>query len=418
MRLAGGFAYIERDSYYGGLFGAAPRDAIDDPDMLARGYRTAGEVAQDNFGYTENFVLHVESQFDVTRDNGITSFGIQYDYESIEDLIPVSPFVAGFPVQADEADGSNLGIFLQDDWAVNEKMNIVVGIRADDNSELENPIFSPRFAVRYEPNPDLILRATAGTGFRAPDPFDEDLHIEVISGSRATTRQADDLEEEKSYSGLVSAIYSPPALEGSLTLEVNGFYTALRDTFTHSEIQNDPNTGEDFRERFNGPDAEVGGVELNIGMLPMKGLRIDLGLVSQFARFDEAVVIFEDEGGNTIEEDDFTESPEFYGVAQATYQVNPLTELMLGMTYTGSMKVLNERTGELNEETDTFLVFDLVGSRTFPLEGFPDLSVSVGVKNLTDNRQDDLETGFDRDVTYFYGPRTPRTVFATLGLEF
>jgi len=418
MRLAGGFAYIDRDSYYGGLFGADPRDPVEDPELEARGYRTAGEVAQDNFGYTENLVWHVESQLDRSRDNGVTSFGIQYDYESIEDLIPVSPFVEGYPVQADEADGSNLGIFLQDDWSLNDQVNVVLGIRADKNSELDDPIFSPRLAIRYQLNEELILRATAGTGFRAPDPFDEDLHIEVISGARATTRQADDLEEEKSYSGLISAIYSPSAFNGNLTLEVNGFYTALRDTFTISEIQEDPNTGEAFRERFNGPDAEVGGVEVNVGMMPTETLRIDLGLVSQFARFDEPVTIFENEDGTTIEEDDFLESPELYGVAQATWQLDPLTEIALGITYTGSMKKLNEASGFYNQETDTFLVFDLVSTRTFEFEGFPNLTLSLGVKNLTDDRQDDLDTGFDRDVTYFYGPRTPRTVFASFSAKF
>jgi outer membrane receptor for ferrienterochelin and colicins len=86
--------------------------------------------------------------------------------------------------------------------------------------------------------------------------------------------------------------------------------------------------------------------------------------------------------------------------------------------YTGRMKDINQRTGELNARTREFLVWSANVSQRFNLAGFPDVTITAGVKNLFDSRQRDLEAGVDRDPYYLYGPRTPRTLFATVRLEF
>lgn len=423
-----GFAYTDRETFYGGLFGSPvdepllPESTLGEGDndqaFLDRGYRTYGEVAQDEFGFTENWVYHLETQFDYRWSEHQTSFGLQYYYEKIDDIVPVSPFVTDFPILADIATGNSTGLYIQDDWHFSEGWELLLGIRGDKNSELDDVVFSPRASLRYEPSEELVLRGSIGTGFLAPQAFDEDLHIELIAGDRSTTRQANDLSQEDSYSALIGAVWNPAFAEGKLTIEANAFYTAIAGTFTNSEIRIDPITNENYRERFNGPDSEIGGVEFNIGSLPHENLRLDLGYVMQFARFKDPVSLFNDGAGNVVQEEDFLETPEHYGVFQATYTNNSFANIAFSAIYTGSMKDINQRTGILNEKTNTFLVFNIAFTRQFEFENFPNLTLSAGIKNITDDRQADIESGVDRDGYYLYGPRTPRTTYVSAKLRF
>lgn len=427
-QVSAGTAYISRETFYGGLFGraadepltpeSAPGAGDNDQTFLDRGYATHGQVAQDQFGFTKNRVWNLDSQFNFRRGDHHTSIGAQYYREKIDDIVPVSSFVAGFPVPPEVATGDSFGLFIQDDWHPAETWEIVLGVRGDKNSELDGVVVSPRVNVKWAPSGALTLRATFGTGFRAPQPFDEDLHIELIAGERARTIQAADLREERSWSSLLSATWNPEAAQGRMTLEATAFYTRLQGTFTNSEIQSDPVTGEAFRTRFNGPGAEVGGVELNLGALPRPDLRLDLGYVAQFARFRSPVVLFDDDAGAIVAERDFLETPRHYGVLQAAWTQRDAGSLVVSAIYTGPMKEINLRTGALNPRTDRFLVWNVTATRVFRRAGWPDTTLTVGVKNAFDSRQKDLEAGTDRDPYYLYGPRTPRTVFASMRFSF
>lgn len=426
-QLSAAAARIDRETFYGGLFGrgadeplspeSAPGAGDNDQAFLDRGYATHGQVARDQFGFTNNRLHNLEAQFNLHRDRHRVSLGAQYRHESIEDVVPVSSFVAGHPAPVDRARGESLGLFLQDDWQPSEHWQLLAGLRADQDSELARPVWSPRLNLKWTPSPALTLRATWATGFRAPQPFDEDLHIELVAGARARTVQAADLREERSTSAMFGAIWNPPAAHGRLTLEANAFLTRLRGTFTNSEIRVDPATGEAVRTRFNGPDAEVAGLELNLGALPARGLRLDAGWVAQIARYREPVVLFADGAGAVVAERDFLETPRHYAVAQATWTWRQDTDLVLGAVYTGAMKAVNLRTGWLNPRTESFLVWNATLARTFRPGGDRALTITLGVKNLFDARQGDLERGVDRDPYYFYGPRTPRTLFAGMRVE-
>jgi outer membrane receptor for ferrienterochelin and colicins len=423
-----GFAGVDRETFYGGLFGrgvnehlvseSAPGAGDNDQPFIDRGYTTAGEVARDQFGFTKNWVWNLDVQANLRWGRHLTSVGAQYYREKIDDIVPVSPFVADYPAARDLAVGDNLGAFVQDEWRFTESWALVLGLRADRNSELSGAVFSPRFNVRWSPSEHFTMRATFGTGFRAPQAFDEDLHVELIAGSRTKTRQAASLAQEKSRSTLVSAEYQPEFANGKLALEATAFLTRIRGTFTNSEVQTDPVTGDSFRLRYNGPGAEVGGVELNIGSLPLPKLRVDLGWVAQFARFSKPVVVFDDGAGRVVAERDFLETPRHYGVLQLNYSEPRFAEVGITAIYTGRMKDINQRTGELNARTRDFLVWSATVSRRFATKGFPAVTFAVGMKNIFDSRQRDLETGVNRDPYYLYGPRTPRTVFASVRTEF
>jgi outer membrane receptor for ferrienterochelin and colicins len=427
-QLGVGLARIDRETFYGGLFGRAADERLlgesspgagdNDQPFIDRGYRTAGEIAGDQFGFTKNWVWNLDLQVNRHWNKHLLSMGAQYYREKVDDVVPVSPFVADYPVARDIAKGDNLGAFVQDEWRFAEAWALVLGLRADQNSELSRPVFSPRFNVKWRASKELTLRVTFGTGFRAPQAFDEDLHIELIAGDRTKTRQAQGLAQEKARSFLLSADYEPEFADGKLALEASAFLTRIRGTFTNSEVLTDSATGESFRLRYNGPGAEVGGIEINLGSLPFPNVRVDLGWVAQFARFEKPVVVFDDGAGGVVAERDFLETPRQYGVFQITYTEPRIADVGVTAIYTGWMKDINQRTGELNTRTRDFLVWSGSVSRRFVVKGFSALTLSAGVKNIFDSRQRDLEAGVDRDPYYLYGPRTPRTVFASARVEF
>lgn len=110
-------------------------------------------------------------------------------------------------------------------------------------------IFSPRANIRFNPVENVNLRASYSVGFRAPQAFDEDLHIENVGGTISMIELADNLKEEKSQSFSISAdVYHRwGAFQGNFLLE--GFYTNLSDVFALREIG--VRDGTIINERYN-----------------------------------------------------------------------------------------------------------------------------------------------------------------------
>ena len=65
---------------------------------------------------------------------------------------------------------------------------------------MDKAVFSPRANVRYNPTADVNLRLSYAEGFRAPQAFDEDLHISNVGGARVSIVRDPNLKEERSRS--------------------------------------------------------------------------------------------------------------------------------------------------------------------------------------------------------------------------
>jgi outer membrane receptor for ferrienterochelin and colicins len=91
------------------------------------------------------------------------------------------------------------------------------------------------------------------------------------------------------------------------------------------------------------------------------------------------------------------------------------------MIYTGPMVAARELEESLNHDTGNFFVIDFSATRHIDIHlGDAELhmDLTIGVRNLLDHRQGDLTSGAERDTTYFYGPRFPRSFFITARLKF
>lgn len=130
----------------------------------------------------------------------------------------------------------NLSEFAQVEWK-SAKWSFLIGARLDQNSAVKGTILSPRATLRFNPTEGINLRATYAKGFRAPQVFDEDLHVGVVNGEAQRVVNADDLKPEISHSWSVSSdMYFRLGREVQSNILIEGFYTRLLDVFTNNKV--------------------------------------------------------------------------------------------------------------------------------------------------------------------------------------
>ncbi len=310
----------------------------------------------------------------------------------------------------------NLGLFLQDEISLDDEQNsqVVAGIRFDDHSALESWIISPRINIKHKLFDALTLRAGMTTGFKAPQIFDEDLHICGLEGTQRVIRNSDGLKEEKSASYNFSAEFQDFIGEMPVLFGITGFYTTLSDAYTDKFISSDGTI--EYWERINSSGAAVKGIEIDFGIKPISPLEIRTGFTFKKNQYDEDVEDF-----NTKE---FFRTPEEFGFLRAGLELSPTFDAFFSVKYTGSMYVPHEVVVDYQEDpllvltkSESFLELDI--SFTKKVELFRDVfsSFSIGVKNLTDAYQNDLDYGVTRDPGYVYGTSQPRTFFFNVDLS-
>lgn len=60
--------------------------------------------------------------------------------------------------------------------------------------------------------------------------------------------------------------------------------------------------------------------------------------------------------------------------------------------------------------TDSFFDLSLKAAYSIPFGESTELELSIGVQNLLNSYQRDLDSGQERDAAYIYGPALPRTL--------
>ena len=159
--------------------------------------------------------------------------------------------------------------------------------------------------------------------------------------------------------------------------------------------------------RVNGPDADILAWENNLNWQWSRQLRLDAGLSYIHARYDEAI-----DRVTGLSTDEFLKRPEWTGHIGLSYENHELFDAHALLSYTGEMLAVGED-ADIWRRTDPFYEVDLGISKDFDgILGAEHLTLSLGIENLFDERQDDLQdNGEDRDPTYLYGPTNPRTYY-------
>jgi outer membrane receptor for ferrienterochelin and colicins len=306
-------------------------------------------------------------------------------------------------------------LFAQSDWK-NKQVGFLLGARLDKHNLLQQPIFSPRVTARYNPIGDLSLRASYARGFRAPEIFDEDLHLSAAAGEIVIVQRADNLRTEHSHSLSTSADWYRSFGQVQFNLLVEGFYTRLSNVFILEDLGQN-NEGYFVRERRNGDGAVVQGVNLEGTLVPGTRTRLQFGFTFQQGRYDEAIEWSSSD--DTSPTRDILRSPNRYGYFSATRELFQNLDLALTGTYTGSM-LTPHFAGYIPADelkaTDYFLDVNLKISYRVKLSTANSILVSVGMNNVLDSYQKDFDKGFLRDGGYIYGPSLPRTYFVGIKL--
>jgi outer membrane receptor for ferrienterochelin and colicins len=341
--------------------------------------------------------------------NNVFTVGTEFVQDDVFDEIPAYVYEVNQLTK-------NYGFFFQSDWEITGKINLLTGVRLDKHNLVGNIIASPRVSFLAKPFKNAQIRATFGTGFRAPQAFDTDLHIAFAGGGVSRISLANKLKEERSKSYNVSFNYDRPTEHYIYGFTIEGFYTYLNDAFTLVNIGSD-SFGELF-EKQNGDGATVKGITAE-GRLNYNGIfQMDAGFTFQSSEFDTAVK----NSDVLVAKKEFLKTPTNYGYATLTYTPNQRFKTAVNLVFTGQMDVLHlASNGNLVKDeyfaSPTFTELGFKSSYTFNIEKLKTkIEIFGGAKNIFNAYQTGFDIGKERDSNFIYGPAIPRTFF--VGLKF
>ena len=380
---------------------------------ISRSSYFGADMNPDAYGTTQDLMFVAGGQYTHNYKLGLPAeltAGVEYNYNSLNDY-----YIATERHLNQET--STVGLFAQNEWK-SDKVNVLIGFRLDKHNMIERPIFAPRANVRYSPIENLGLRLSYSSGYRAPQAYNEDLHIDALNHSVSIIEIDPDLRPEFSHSLSASADYYHNFGRLQTNLLVEGFYTMLNDVFTLEK------TGEGtdlqgnqviYKTRRNAAGARIGGItaELKLGIPNL--FDVQLGYTFQKSQYVEPEQWSEDvEAQRTM-----FRSPDHYGYINAKYLITKKFNASIFGTYTGPMLVQHSAYTDImgiehpdsETRTESFWDFGCKLSYTFSLSNVVNLEVNAGVKNIFDSYQRDIDEGAGRDSAYIYGPALPRTYF-------
>lgn len=330
--------------------------------------------------------------------------GIEYQDNSLHDVM------TGYHRDMKQ-DVKIAGGFVQNEWRM-KQLTLLVGARLDKHNLIDNVIFSPRVNFLYRPTDNLQARLTYSTGFRAPQAYDEDLHVTAVGGEGVQIKLAEHLREERSNSFSGSVDWTLPIGHWQSNILLEGFYTDLRHVFVLEDIGKNEN-GDMIKERRNGNGARVYGVNLDAKVAHGREAQLQVGFTVQRSRYTQEEVWTEVDG-EELTTKRMPRTPDYYGYFTFTSAPVKNFDFSLSGTYTGKM-IVPHLAGYIEkscmEHTPQFMDINLKLNYTFQLNDHIKMQVNGGVQNIFNSFQKDLDKGEYRDAGYFYGPTQPRTYF-------
>ena len=308
------------------------------------------------------------------------------------------------------------GGYVQNEWK-NKQWSILVGGRLEQHSLLDKPVFSPRANIRYTPIEPIILRLSYASGYRAPQIYEEDLHVGAVGGEVSLISLDENLKPEYSHSISGSIDMYKRFGKWDLNLTLEGFFTQLNDVFALVENGHDAQ-GNLLLTRTNASGARVAGMNIEAKVGYGHLLTFQAGYTYNHSHYIEPLQW--SENPNIAPQTRMFRTPEHYGYFLCNIEPVKHFHIVTNGKVTGNMLV-QHFAGYVPEDeevtTPTFFEWDIKLCYDIPLYKHYTLEINAGVKNLLDQFQTDLDKGMDRDAGYIYGPATPRTFFAGINLK-
>lgn len=280
------------------------------------------------------------------------------------------------------------GIFLQDEIQLHKRHHVLLGMRYDYNSNHGN-IVTPRFAYKWKPEANTIVRLNAGTGFRVVNLFTED-HA-ALTGARDVVIEGT-LKPEKSYNvnlNFLRKIFTKN--NNSLIFEGTGWITHFNNRIIADYLTN----SNEIRYRNLDGFAISKGLSANLDLTYSNGLKLLVGATLMDVYSKE----------NSIKSKQLFTEP-WMGTWSISY---PLKKLKLALDYTGNIYGPMDLPflSDLDPRERTSPVWSIQNIQ-FTYSGLKKIELYGGVKNLlnwTPNKRNPFliaraNDPFDENVDY------------------
>jgi outer membrane receptor for ferrienterochelin and colicins len=396
INLYSGFSLVDRESYYGANQDSNAYGTTDNQLFLI-GTSYIQEITTDNFG-DHLFTTGIEAQYE-----GLKDIALGYN-RNLRQIV------------------RQQGLYFQDNIQLYPYLDAIVGLRIDKHSMVNNLMLNPRMSIKYSPIPSISLRGNYSTGYRAPQAFNEDLHIQVVNGDLQIHLPGNNLREErsKSYSLNIEHRYSDK--DFNFTSSFEAFSTTLDGVFVYNNIGKDP-LGNQVFERVNGNNSVVNGVTIDVSGTYGSSISMRASFTSQRNNFSDAVVWSEREveipgqGLTLLEQtsNQYLRTPNNYGFFSLT--VGPFSSIVTSISgvYTGSMLVpWYQENEDILLKTQNF--FDVMVQCEYSPKFLQGIEVTAGLFNIFQSYQPIFDSGINRDAGFTYGPLKPRSIF--LGVRY
>ena len=403
--------HVKRDSYYGGI--------------------SSGHPLKD-YGLTEDLSYNFGAQYSAHFAQSTLMGGVDFTGENLKDEKPGNTdYSTATPTHnptltvADQRT-QTVGGFLQYSYQLG-MATLTAGARLDryflreaTKSTTLNGAFVPvpRASLLLKLLPELQLRVNYSMGYRKPQLYNEELHVEVAGARQIVQRVSDDLRRETSHSAMLSLDFNKQWEHIALGVLAEGFFTRLNDAFINIRHDEDPN-GVVLLERSNHKSgANIQGVNLEMNVASQK-LALKLGTTLQKSYYLGEVPSDLNNGQR-----DFLRAPNVYGFLMGNWKFYKGFALDATFKLTGPMNVVYEGKNARNpaeqkeiddnefsiRRTPWFYDMGLKLSYDFKLASTT-LQLYGGVKNLLNSYQNDFDKGAERASSYVYGPMLPRTLY-------
>lgn len=365
----------------------------------------------DAYGKTTDITINAGAQYIHRFANlvfmpSVLTAGVDYAFNKLDDEM------LGYNRVIHQKTGAG-GLFFQNEWS-DTRLGFLLGLRADKHSLLESVVFSPRATLRYAPSPTLTFRTSFAQGYRAPQTYDEDLHVGAVGGEVSLIRIAPGLRPEFSNSVTASANWFKKTFGWQFDVLVEGFYTRLKDVFVLVPAGND-DAGNQLLDRTNANGAYVAGLNAELRVNRFESFSFEAGATLQRSRYTEDFSWSE----GIAPQLRMFRTPDFYAYLDFDWDIAYGLALDVNSTFTGPMLVEHYAgyiSKDREEITPWFTDLSARLSYTFDLRGTR-CELSASCKNLLNRFQSDADKGVLRDSKYIYGPMMPRTFYIGLSID-
>ncbi|MDR1562679.1 MAG: TonB-dependent receptor [Dysgonamonadaceae bacterium] len=297
------------------------------------------------------------------------------------------------------------GAFAEYTFNNKDRFTFIIGLREDWNSRF-GWLFTPRANVRYSIIPELVLRASAGRGYRSPNAIADNI------GLLATSRKFDvdaidnlDLERAWNSGGSVST-YIPIWDKKTLTVSIDYFHTQFDkqvvvdvDRDLHSVFFYNLN-GKSFADAF----------QADVSVSPFRGFDVFAAF-----RYNKSEVTYNDGQGNsyTLERPLTSRYRGLVNLAYATARRAWVFDFTAQFNGPSRLPNLNGFSGSEQRYSESFPVYFAQVTKNSKR-----FDIYIGSENLLDFRQKDPVRswqepfGKDFDASMVWGPIVGRKIYA------